>query len=154
MDIFFLFITYTGGPIIISAVTIISCILLVAHKHKKKALELLIAVLGSSITVFLLKFIFNVPRPLESYYYESLPAFPSGHAAAAAALYGFVFFTIWKHEKHPIKNKSLLLLSLLIALIGISRIYLGVHYVTDVIVGYFVGFLWIFISTKIISKKR
>ncbi len=149
LDFIFLTITYSGGVLVVMLVTLLSIISFYIHRHKSRIAPLLIAVGGSSLTTWIIKHTLDVPRPLGALYTESTPSFPSGHATASMALYGFLFWTIYRHEKHPLQNKSLLFLGLLIALIGASRLYLGVHYLSDVIVGYAIGLLWIFLANAI-----
>jgi undecaprenyl-diphosphatase len=150
-----LVITYAGSYLVIGGLTFISVIFFYLHRHSIKILPFLVAIGGSAISVFLLKNIFYRARPfMEALYTETTPAFPSGHATMAFALYGFIIYEIWKHEKHPLKTPSIILLSVLIILIGLSRLYLGVHYLSDVLVGYAIGLVWILISIKLSKKRR
>ena len=144
-----LVITYLGSYVIVIGTTILSSISFFIHKHIKRILPLIVSVTGSAITVFLIKNIFNTARPIsEAIYLESSPAFPSGHAASAIALYGFLLYTAYKHAHHPLKNPLIYFLFILIILIGLSRLYLGVHYLSDVLVGYLVGSFWLWLSIK------
>ena len=147
-----LIITYSGSYIVVSGLTFLSALSFYIHKHTARILPLLVAVGGSSITTFILKNILNRERPLGAVYPETDPSFPSGHATVAMALYGFLLYTIWKHDKHYLKNPLIVFLAILIVLIGISRLYLGVHYFTDILAGYLVGFVWILIVSKIENK--
>jgi len=144
-----LIITYSGSYMIVSGLTLLSIISFYIHKHAARILPLLVSVCGSSITTFILKNIFYRARPIEALYLETDSAFPSGHATIAIALYGFLFYTIWKHDKHYLKKPFIVFLSAIIILIGISRLYLGVHYITDILVGYTVGSIWLFLSIKL-----
>ena len=141
-----LVITYAGSYIIITGVTLLSTISFYIHKHTNLIWPFLITVGGSALTTFFLKHIFSRARPLGAFYLESSFSFPSGHATSAVALYGFLFYFIWSHDKHHLKNPFLMFLASLIILIGFSRLYLGVHYFSDVLAGYFVGLIWLFIS--------
>ena len=149
LDFLFLTITYSAGILVSGLVTILSIISFLIHKHSKRILPLLVSVLGSTTTVYIMKITFGLARPETAFYLEDTFTFPSGHAAIGVALYGFLFLTIWQHQKHHIKNKSLILLGLLILMIGFSRIYLGVHYLEDVLAGYTIGLFWLFISQKL-----
>lgn len=142
-----LVITYAGGYMVASIVTALSALSFFIHKHGSKILPLFISVGGSTATVFIIKNIFDKARPIsEALYLESSPSFPSGHAAIAIALYGFILFTIWQHDKHHLRNPFIIGLFILILLIGVSRLYLGVHYLSDVLVGYVIGFVWLTIG--------
>lgn len=151
LDFVFLSITYSAGYLVVSIITALTALSFLLHKQEKRVLPLLVAVLGSAGSVWILKNMFDVPRPESALYLEATPSFPSGHAALAIALYGFIFLTVYKHEHHPLQNKSLVLLGLLIILIGASRLYLGVHYLSDVWAGYAIGLLWIYVAV-VISK--
>ncbi len=148
-----LVITYSGSYMLVGGLTFLSAASFYIHKHTIKAISLLVSVGGSAVTVFILKNIFYRARPFtEAIYIESSSSFPSGHATFAMALYGFILYIIWKHDKHPLKNPFIIFLSALIPLIGISRLYLGVHYFSDVLAGYIIGFIWILISLYVVKK--
>jgi membrane-associated phospholipid phosphatase len=140
------------------AVTSLSIISFYLNKHTEKILPLIVSMVGSSITVFILKELVNRSRPVaEAIYKETLGSFPSGHAAAAVALYGFFIAFAWKEKDSPhLRSPFIIFMIVFILLVGISRIYLGVHYFTDVLVGYIVGLVWLCIALafmRIRSKK-
>lgn len=149
LDFLFLIITYAGGILVVLLVTLLSIFSFYIHRHQSRILPLLVALGGSSLTTWIIKHLLDLPRPPEAFYTESTPSFPSGHATAGMALYGFLFWTIYRHTKHPLQNKSLLLLALLIISIGASRLYLGVHYLSDVLAGFAIGLLWLFVANSI-----
>jgi undecaprenyl-diphosphatase len=93
------------------------------------------------LTVTLLKIIFARPRPELAVYAESSFAFPSGHSAASVAFFGFLTYGLIRERVGPI-IVSFLLGATLVLLIGLSRIYLVEHYLSDVLNGYLVGALW------------
>ena len=84
---------------------------------------------------------------------ESGYIFPSGHSMASMAFYGFIIFLVWKYVKTNKKWIYTIVLSLLILLIGISRIYLGVHYASDVLAGFILTLAYLIIFTAIIDSK-
>lgn len=93
----------------------------------------------------------NVLRLVE----ESGYSFPSGHSMVSIALYGIIVYTIYKNVKNKyIKWISIVLLSLLVLSIGFSRIYVGVHYATDVIGGFLLGFVVLVIYIDVYNKLK
>ena len=139
-------ITHLGGAIFLIT---LSLILLLIIKNKKIGILIW---LNLGISVLLnqaLKFIIQRPRPTEfRIINESGYSFPSGHSMVSTAFYGFLIYLIYKNVKNKYLKWSLItLLSLVILTIGISRIYLGVHYTSDVIAGFLisVSYLIIFI---------
>ena len=139
-------ITHLGGAIFLIT---LSLILLLIIKNKKIGILIW---LNLGISVLLnqaLKFIIQRPRPTEfRIINESGYSFPSGHSMVSSAFYGFLIYLIYKNVKNKYLKWSLMtLLSLVILTIGISRIYLGVHYTSDVIAGFLisVSYLIIFI---------
>ena len=106
-----------------------------------------------SLLNVLLKNILQRPRPTEYRIIdESGYSFPSGHSMASMAFYGFLIYLIYKNiENKKIKYIAISMLSILIVAIGISRIYLGVHYTSDVIAGFLVSIFYLILYTSIIS---
>lgn len=146
-------VTYTGGYLVSSLVATFSVASFILHREFKKAAALLLAVMGSTSTVFLIKDFFGKARPAQAFYLESSHSFPSGHATIAVALYGFLLYFAYKHDPHHFKNPFIFLLAILILLIGISRLYLGVHFLSDVLAGYLLGTIWLTISL-VFSKSK
>ena len=99
----------------------------------------------------LLKYIIQRPRP-DGYRLiaESGYSFPSGHSMVSMAFYGLIIYLIWKMVKNKkIKYISCGILGLLIPMIGFSRIYLGVHYASDVIGGFAISIVYLLLFTNI-----
>jgi len=93
----------------------------------------------------LLKQIFHRPRPDLAYFVETSGSYPSGHAAISVALFGMLFFTMWKLKwLGPVK--AALFATTLGFVIGLSRLYLIEHYLSDVVNGWLVGALWMLIG--------
>ena len=148
-------ITYAGGYMIAGGVAVLSAISFYIHNHTRRILPLFIAIVGSSATTYILKHLIERARPIYQLYFEDGFSFPSGHATTAMALYGFLILVIWQHTESNKKTKylSIFFLSLLVILIGVSRLYLGVHHLSDILVGYLVGFIWLSISLAILKPK-
>ena len=99
--------------------------------------------------MFMTKLLIHRPRPSGDipYYQELSTSFPSGHATVAMALYGFLIYIICKNISTQRKKLAVLFVGAsIIVLIGLSRMYLGVHYFSDVLGGYLVGLIWVIIS--------
>ena len=139
---------------------ILSILLFVVFTNKKYGL----LSLGNLIFIALLnqglKLFFSRERPSDLMLInEKGFSFPSGHAMVSAAFYGVLIYLIWKTNIS--KNKKIVLtiiLSMLIFLIGISRIYLGVHYASDVVGGFALSLSYVIIVTALIdyylSKRK
>jgi undecaprenyl-diphosphatase len=105
--------------------------------------------LSSLVLMFLLKHLFQRRRPLSPLLKAARGlSFPSGHAIMAVTFYGLLIY-ILQHtiRVDGIKYLLTVLLILLIAIIGYSRVYLRVHYASDVAAGFIIGFLWLIISS-------
>jgi len=100
-----------------------------------------------------LKFIVQRPRPdgfrLVS---EAGYSFPSGHSMVSMAFYGLLIWFIWRYERdHVLRWVWCSTFVLIIVMVGISRIYLGVHYASDVVAGFCVSLAWLMFFTRIIA---
>jgi undecaprenyl-diphosphatase len=123
--------------------------LLIFKNKTKLALELgLIVIVGGCLNL-ILKSLYGVQRPTISpiytpIYTEILYAFPSGHAMVAVTFYGLLMYLVYKSNWPWVyKIGFILVLFCLVLLIGLSRVYLGVHYPSDIIGGYLGGLLWL-----------
>lgn len=81
-------------------------------------------------------------------------SFPSGHSMASMSFYGFAIYLCCRFYKGKYKDSLIILLAILIVLIGFSRIYLGVHYTSDVIGGFAFGLLWLGLFTIMIERLK
>ena len=148
-----IFISLLGSAITLITLALAS-IFLVKDKKYSKLIMLNLAL--SFILNRILKLIIARPRPPRlRLVIENGYSFPSGHSMVSFAFYGFLIYLINKNLKNKkIKYPLIILLSLLILLIGISRIYLGVHYVTDVLGGYIIGLIYLIVFIKVLKKKK
>ena len=148
--------TNVGGAYVLITLSILALIFL---KNKKMALSININLVVITILNIILKSIIQRPRP-EGYRLidESGYSFPSGHSMISMAFYGLIIYYLWKNVKNKkIKYISVTLLTLMVLLIGISRIYLGVHYASDVLGGFIISiaYLIVFITIeKLIYRKN
>jgi undecaprenyl-diphosphatase len=104
--------------------------------------------------MFLLKGLFDRERPTVPLLFHAKGlSFPSGHALMSVTFYGLLIYMILKGVRNPVLKWTLIgLLILLIIIIGCSRVYLRVHYATDVIAGYCIGFLWLVFTVWMLNK--
>lgn len=132
-----------------SAYVIVPCciILLVFLKNKKNRILMASNLVIITLLNQILKHTFKRLRPINSIISESGYSFPSGHSMVSMAFYGFLIYLLCK-SNFKYKKIFIGLLIILILLIGISRIYLGVHYPTDVFGGFLlsISYLLIFIE--------
>ena len=145
------FITNFGGAIFLIVLTITLFILI---KNKKIGLSIFSNLVIITILNQLLKRILQRPRPTEYRIIEETGySFPSGHSMVSMAFYGYLIYLIYKYVKNKyIKWISIVLLSILICSIGVSRIYLGVHYTSDVLGGFFISISYLIIYISAANK--
>lgn len=101
----------------------------------------------------LLKAVVQRPRP-EGFRLvaESGYSFPSGHSMVAMAFFGLLIWMIWRyHKRDAMRIVWCVFFGLVIAAVGMSRIYLGVHYASDVIAGFCVSLAWLAFYTKAVA---
>lgn len=114
-------------------------------KHRSELVLFLAVVGGEALLNLVLKQLFHRARPtLHRLIEETGYSFPSGHSMTAFAFYGVVAFLLWRHIDSRMGRGLLIVFSLVMTLlIGISRIYLGVHYPSDVLGGYLASAFWL-----------
>ena len=145
------FITNFGGAIFLAVLTIVLFILI---KNKKIGISIFSNLVIITALNQLLKNILHRPRPTEYRIIEETGySFPSGHSMISMAFYGYLIYLIYKYVKNKyVKWISMALLSLLICSIGISRIYLGVHYTSDVLGGFLISISYLVIYISAVNK--
>ena len=146
-------ITHIGGAKIVFVLTVLAIILIKGLKNK---LFLLTGVVGTAGLNVVLKHIIQRERPnINRLIPEKGYSFPSGHSMMSMAFYGMLIFLIFKHVKNTaLKWTLIVILTILLSTIGITRIYLGVHYPSDVIGGFLVSLTYLFILTEIYNKVK
>jgi membrane-associated phospholipid phosphatase len=108
------------------------------------AIMLVLISVGAQVLNNILKTLFQRarPTPIVGFIAAQQYSFPSGHAMVSAAFYFFVAYLTWRFVHGWWRGVLIAGLTLLVLLIGLSRLYLEVHYLSDVIAGYLAGFLW------------
>ena len=124
------------------------------RKHRWYSIKIPVVALSSLLLMFFLKLIFHRDRPLTPLLEAAQGySFPSGHALMSITFYGLIIFLVWQNEKNVwLKWILTLLLVLLINFIGVSRVYLRVHYASDVLAGFCVGLMWLLLSLWLLRK--
>lgn len=114
---------------------------------------LAVALIGAVASDYYIKMIVGRARPagLIQSVTESSFSFPSGHSVLAISFYGFIAFILY--ELYPKRTKIVMIgVTVVILLIGFSRLYLGVHFPSDVVAGYILGGLWLLAGIAIKNK--
>lgn len=143
---FLTFITSLGSSTVIIILSLAAVFyLLYYRKHKWDAIIFGIAVGGASLMNFILKVSFHRLRPAPPALVNASGfSFPSGHAMDSLVLYGMLLYLVWINFPHGFRTYLFSVFILILVLgIGVSRIYLGVHYPSDVLAGFFAGGIWL-----------
>ena len=147
-------ITFLGNPEFLTPANLLLLGFLIIRKKKWLAIRLAVVALGGLGLKLLFKHLFQRLRPLDPVI-EGVGgySFPSGHALMAVVCYGFLVWwaAISIHEKWK-QGIVIGFLILLILLVSFSRIYLRVHYTTDILAGICFGFCWLLFSLWIVDR--
>lgn len=147
-------VSFIGSP----GLFIVGVILAVVFALKRQWARLLvgtIAMLGGALLNTVLKLVFARPRPIfvDPILQLQDHSFPSGHAMISLIGFGILTYLVWNRLRNPyLKIIIVFGATLLVILIGISRMALGVHYLSDVVAGYAVGGVWL--GSCIIAYER
>lgn len=145
-------ITHLGDGLTATLISLVLGIFLLLHRRKWQVVALLLSVGVGSALNWGLKWIFERSRPGERLADSLGHSFPSGHSFTAMVLYGFIIYLTWLLVKSDgVRIGVTLLLTLLIFLIGLSRVILRVHWVSDVAGGLSIGLAWL-VCSLIISR--
>ena len=152
-------ITSLGSSTLLTLITLFVVLYLALKKEIRSIIFVLSAAIGGGVLVQILKFLFARPRPeiVPQLVSEVTMSFPSGHSAMSAVVYLSLAVLISRIEPSR-KTRVFLITSALIIsfIVGLSRIYLGVHYPSDVLAGWMIGLFWALLCwfiASIIEKK-
>jgi membrane-associated phospholipid phosphatase len=152
---FFEAITWLGNVPVLTVVTLVVALVL-ARRQTNELQLLLLAVLGTQILTLGLKLGFQRERPFfaDPLATESTYSFPSGHASVSLAVYGTLGFIVARHLRSIRARIAVLAAAaLLVLLIGFSRLYLGVHFLSDVIAGFSLGLAWVSLCAMLLHLR-
>ncbi|MGD6833958.1 phosphatase PAP2 family protein [Sutcliffiella halmapala] len=156
IDSFFIFMSFLGSRNFLYPAMIMVSIYLIVKRYFFAVMVIWVNIFGVRLLNTFLKRVFQRERPsLEHIVDVHFYSFPSGHAMNSMAVYGMLAFLclVMVHKK-VIKNITVFFASIIILLIGISRIYLGVHFPMDVLAGYFAGAAWLTLLIGVWAKLR
>lgn len=131
-------------------------VLYLVRKNSKRAFEIAAIGIGGFLVNYLMKLSFHRTRPphplidpLQNF------SFPSGHATSGFIFYGFLAYLVWKTSlPRPLKYILATLLVLFSLLVGFSRVYLRVHYPSDVLAGFCIGFAWLLLTLFLFERLK
>jgi undecaprenyl-diphosphatase len=138
-------VTALGTGTVVGMIVLIAGMFLWLNHHRHSAVLLIVATLGGMVLDNLLKIGFNRPRPqiFEWGTHAVSSSFPSGHAMSSVIVYGTVAYLAARLQRNVHSRVlTFVLAALLIMIISISRVYLGVHYPSDILAGLLIGVAW------------
>lgn len=143
---YFIFVTRVGDFYgYVTVVGILTLMSIYVFKSWKYTIQIVLVLILSAVSNLILKRFVDRARPgIEHMVSVETLSYPSGHAMSAMAFYGFLIYLFYRFKMNIfIKIGLILILVILIASIGLSRIYLGVHFPSDIAGGYIAGFIWV-----------
>ncbi|HEX6007830.1 MAG TPA: phosphatase PAP2 family protein [Burkholderiales bacterium] len=146
LDRIMLELTTLGSGVVLILLVLITSVVLWQTQHKWSVFLLLLGTIGGKLLNTALKLAYNRPRPtiVEAVTDAYSPSFPSGHAMSAMVVYSCVAYLVGRLEPaRGLRYTVWIFAALLILAIGISRMYLGVHYPSDVLAGFAGGLAWL-----------
>jgi membrane-associated phospholipid phosphatase len=133
--------------------------LLLRFRLKVEAACMLISLGSIWLLTNAIKFAVGRVRPspdlVEVYAHSATRSFPSGHVTSYMALYGFLFYLVYAlTPRSPLRFALLAMLGALTGLVGLSRVYLGAHWASDVFGGYCLGFFWLALMIYFYRRRK
>jgi len=150
------FISFLGKHSFLIPANLFLIVILLLYKKKWMAIRAVLISLSSLGFMSLLKNLLKRQRPPDPLV-EGITnfSFPSGHAFMGMTFYGLlIWFAVVYMKSKWQRNFVIIFFSVLILAIGFSRVYLRVHYATDVVAGFLIGFLWLFACLYLIRKME
>lgn len=147
-------ISYLGSEKFLIPFMIVIIAISLIKKNIRQSIFLLVNTLGSFTLNFLVKQVFQRSRPFDFFLVEQGGlSYPSGHAMVVMSMYLAIFYLLTRNIQNDSKGILIgIFIGSYIILMGISRLYLGVHWPTDIVGGYILGYLLYDISKKILEE--
>jgi membrane-associated phospholipid phosphatase len=140
---FFKIVTLAGNAAVLGVIVVGIGFVLLRRRHANDAALLLLAFGGASVVNALLKLVFHRPRPELAFVHLDTYSFPSGHAAASSATFATMAYLLARRHRSTAARIWIgVAAAAAIALVGFSRLYLGAHYLSDVLAGISFGIAW------------
>jgi undecaprenyl-diphosphatase len=159
-DRIFTVVSLIGSPIVMAAVGTIGAILIIVRRKWLVLAAWIAGFMGAGALSYVLKIVIQRPRPVgaSAFLHGETFSFPSGHALGSLVGYGMLAYVIGSNwiESRRGRLRLAIATAVLVIAIGVSRLYLGVHYFSDVVGGYAVGILWlsVCISGLQVAERR
>jgi undecaprenyl-diphosphatase len=151
-------VTALGAGTLVFLVAVVASVFLWASRHRYSALLLWVAILGSWVINASLKLFFDRPRPNLFPWrvpHAGLSSFPSGHSMGAVVCYATLAYLVARLVKSRfLRHFTFAVAAVVIVSIGLSRMYVGVHYPTDVLAGFAMGLAWAAFCAVMIEALR
>ncbi|MBB3112532.1 undecaprenyl-diphosphatase [Paenibacillus phyllosphaerae] len=149
-----LFTKIGSSSVVIPLVLVVAVVLYIFLKHRKELFLLIGGMLGSTLLNVVLKGLYERARPdIHRIVEETGYSFPSGHSMAAFTFYGLLTYLLWRHMPSRLWRGVLIGFGvIMIMCIGLSRVYLGVHYPSDLLGGYWVSACWLAVCIKLFRR--
>ena len=154
---FFQTVTWFGTFKALTALSVLAIVTIAHVGRKRLALAWLLTLVGSGLAIEALKDVFERPRPVwdQPFALEESFSYPSGHSSGSTVGYGMLTYCVGLRWKEWRRRLGLGIgLAAWVLLIGFSRIYLGVHYLSDVLAGYALGLAWLALCIVVIEEVR
>jgi membrane-associated phospholipid phosphatase len=147
------FFTQIGSFPSVASAMLVFASLMIWRKRYHSLISSFAALSASTFSAYMGKWYYQLPRPIALAWYEEFSySFPSGHATVAMAFYGFLFYLLLMYLTSSRLKYFIFCLAILFILgMGFSRVYLCVHYLSDVLVGFAIGFVWLIFAIAILS---
>lgn len=154
---FFELLTTTGGVVFLLVITCAAVAVLARRRAFAEAILVALAYAGGQVVNIAVKDAFERPRPefRDPHLNLNTFSFPSGHAMGSTAVYGALTIIVLRRVRRGALRAAIIgAVALLVALIGVSRVYLGAHYVSDVLAGVILGLAWLTLCVLAITVRE
>jgi len=149
-------VSFLGKPPVLFVVVAVASLWLWRPSRKRAVIFLAVTSLGGGIVDSLVKAAVDRPRPVVDHPVATAlgKSFPSGHAMSSTVTYGALLVAVWPLLRPGLRRLAVVFTVMLVLAVGTSRLFLGVHFVTDVVGGYVLGLAWLSGATAVFAVWR